>query len=285
MLIFIYSIFIVLLFPSQISLWLGDQLLSSGHFDEAITEYKRYIFLNYGDNSPAASFAYFKMGLAYRQLELWGESLQALRNSVQTEGDYFQRDKKRITLAVTLLASGNSSEAEFLLLRTELYSPFPEIKAKAAFFRGISLALAKKWKEAQEAFQACAQTTSSMIDVEEVNHLVTLVEKAQGHRYKSPKLAKTLSSVLPGMGQIYAGDFLKGLNALALNSLFGYIVVSDILQKDYWDFLFNSSFLFWRFYSGNRIEAEATAKGRNQKLDEQFIHKLLEKLKGMRIED
>jgi len=285
MVISIYSILIFLLFPSQISLWLADQLLASGYTDEAITEYKRYIFLNYDTNSAVSSIAYFKMGLAYRQLELWEDSVQAFRNSVQTEENYFQRDKKRITLAVTLLASGNFSEAEFLLLRTELYSAFPEIKGKAAFFRGVSLALSKKWKEAQDAFKTSAQTASSTIDVEEVNRLVSLIEEAEAQRYKSPKLAKALSSVLPGMGQIYAGNFIKGLNALALNSLFGYIAVSDLLQKDYWDFILNSSFLFWRFYSGNRAQAEATAKVQNQKLDEQFLHKLLEKLKGMRIED
>ncbi len=58
---------------SDEALDLADWLLEQGHYDEAITEYKRFIFFNPEDEQ--AGYALYRMGLAHRACRGWQEAV------------------------------------------------------------------------------------------------------------------------------------------------------------------------------------------------------------------
>jgi len=256
---------------------LGERFFNSENYYDAITEYKRYIFFNPAKEDNSISNTYYKIGLSYFHLGKQDEAISELRKSIQTANTDQTREERKIDLAVVLIASGMYSSAEFLLIKVEMYSPIPELKKKAAYLRGIASLYSYKWQQASEAFHAYfnepKDESQGMPE-----QLESLLNRAQNLKYKSPKLAKILSTILPGSGQIYAGDWRNGINALLLNFTTGYFFVNDILQRQYQDAFINYLFLFGRFYRGNRYHAEEAAKKYNTQFNQALASQILKAL-------
>jgi len=258
-------------FTQDLALELANWLLDSESYEDAITEYKRFIFFN--PKSDGVNYAYYKIGLAHRNEHKWTESLNALQQAIQTAASDSIRDERKIALAVTLIASGNYSAAEIELLKVELFSQFKSLKKKAAFFRGISTLYAFKWDESRNAFNKYFDDTT--IIGKQVDSLLAI---SQQLKYKSPKFAKLLSTILPGAGQIYVGDWRNGINALAINMVTGYLLTDALLEHRYNDALFSFLWLFQRYYLGNRHHAEEIAQRYNLHLNQLLAERILQNL-------
>lgn len=264
----VLSVIIILLFRTfgfgkDLALNLAERLFESGNHEEAITEYKRFIFFNTASDS--VSYAYYKIGLAYCNEKKCSESTDALRQSIQTAPTDSIRNERKIDLAIVLIACGKYSAAKFQLLRVESFSRFPKLKRKAAFFRGIASLYSFNWNEAKDAFQVFG--VSAQVD--------SLLSEAKDLNYKSPALAKLLSSFLPGTGQIYACSWQDGINALAINTGTGYFLFSSLIDGEYRNTILIYSFLFQRYYLGNRNNAEKVAKEHNQRLNNRYADRIL----------
>ena len=227
----------------------AEQLFTSGNYEGAITEYKRFLFFNH--KSDNASYVYHRIGLAYRNERKWDESANALRKSIQIAVNDSIRNEREIALGVMLIASGNYSAAEFQLLRVETFSPFQCLKRKAAFFRGIASVYAFKWKDAKDAFQVYFEHSSTTENPMIAKEVDSLLSEADVLNYKSPSLAKLFSTFIPGSGQIYAGDWRNGLNAMAINGASGYLLFENLAKGNYGNAILSYLFLFQRFYLGN----------------------------------
>lgn len=261
------------------ALEIAEKFFNSENYYDAITEYRRYIFFNSEKKDDSISYTHYKIGLAYRNQGKWDESLNALRRSIQTANTEHIRDERKIDLAVVLVACGNYSAAEFYLIKVEMFSNIPELRQKAAFFRGVSAIYSFKWEQARNAFKIYFNNHPERKYAELGKKLDFLLDKAQNLKYKSPKLAKILSTILPGSGQIYSGDWCNGINALAVNTATGYLLVNDLIKRRYLDAIFNSLFLFERFYRGNRYHAEESSKKYNKNINQKLIKKILEIIK------
>lgn len=261
----------------DVAIALGDRFFNSENYYDAITEYKRYIFFNSEKADNSTSYAYYKIGLCYFHQKKQDTAISELRKSVQTANTDKMRDERKIDLAVVLIASGMYSSAEFVLIKVEMYSPFPELKRKAAYLRGIASLYSFKWDQANEAFHVYF---NELEDESQgmPKQLESLLNSAQNIKYKSLKLAKVLSTILPGSGQIYAGDWRNGINALLLNFVTGYFFVDDILQRQFQDAFFQYLFLFGRFYRGNRYHAKESAKKYNEKLNQNLTSQIFKEL-------
>jgi len=272
----VFCVYIILLcgaptLAQDLALELGDWLLDSESYPGAITEYKRFIFFN--PKSDNVSYAYYKIGLAYRNAHKWTESLDALQRAIQTAASDSIRDERKIALAVTLIASGNYSAAEIKLLKVELFSQFESLQKRAAFFRGISTLYAFKWSESRNAFNKYFDDTTKI-----GKQVDSLLAVSQQLRYKSPKFAKLLSTILPGAGQIYVGDWRNGINALAINMVTGYLLTDALLEHRYNDALFSFLWLFQRYYMGNRHHAQEIAQNHNLHLNQLLAERILQNL-------
>lgn len=272
-------IFLIQAVMFSISL-LGDQALklaenfySSGNYFQAITEYKRFLFLNTNLESNLLCDIYFKIGMSYCHQKLWDKGREAIEKAIYYANDERKKDEMRINLAIVMTANGSYSDAEYLLLKVEMFSSDVGLKRKAAFFRAISSIYSYKWKEAREAFAIYFENSVGE-EMEMYKEIDTILLKAESLKYRSPKVAKTLSTILPGTGQIYSGDLQNGVNAMVINLLIGYFLANELLEKKIKDFIFDFLYLH-RFYKGNIKGAERSAERHNQKINREIAEKLL----------
>lgn len=256
----------------DVALELADGLFDMGSYQEAVTEYKRFIYFN-PDNETNGE-VYYRIGLAYRNEGKWREAADAVRKSISmTSGDSL-RDERRISVAVILLAGGNLSGAEFDLLRVANFSDYPWLKKKAFFFLGVCYIYGYRWEESQKALARYFSDSPS----QEGHQVDSLLARSSGLRYKSPGVAKWLSTFLPGSGQIYCGNWRNGINALAVNSLTGYLLVDAALDQRFADLSVSHFTLFYRYYRGNRHNAEKAALLKNEDLSRTLAKKIMDSL-------
>jgi len=247
---------------------LADWLLEQKSYHEAITEYKRFVFFNpEGEN---AAYAFYKMGLVYRSDHKWEEAVDSIRASILATEDPKIADERRIVLATTLIASGNYSLARLELLKV---SEMP-LRPRSLYFYGIASLYMSDWDEARNAFgefysrYAHGQMTDR---AKEVERILVSVQPS----YRSPRLARFLSTIIPGLGQMYAGDWRDGLNALVLNGLAIGLIAKAIHRRNYRDATLISSISI-RYYTGNIYKAEMDVRKHNESLDRESAMKILQ---------
>ena len=253
---------------------LGDRLFALGDYDAAITEYKRFLFFDV-DHSQAGEVQ-FKIGLAYRAQGRWAEAVEAMVAAVQLTTEAELQAERRVELAVTLIASGAYDLALVELIKVDMQSQSARLRHRARFLRGIAYLYQFKWEQARSVFEAYFDEIPNIARV--AAEIDTLFSEAINLPQKSEKTARLLSTFLPGLGQTYAGDWKNGLNALLLNGLLGYITLDAAIERDYDDALLSFSFLFYRYYSGNRYRAAEAAQTFNDRENGRYVEKILQAL-------
>lgn len=251
---------------------LGDFFFNLGDFSQAITEYRRFLFFN-PDASESAEISY-KIGLAYRSDQLWNQAIQSMNSVSQRTKDLEFRSKIQIDLAVTYLTSNQPNLALLKLINVLSQPISSQLYKRALFLKGIAEIYLFNWEEARSTFKTYFGDTSRF------HQINVIISQAIKSPRKSGSVAKTLSTILPGSGQIYASNWTDGFNALVLSGLFGYTSFSVARSGNYRDASFLTLFLWIRYYLGNRNNAEKTAHQINRNQDLAFAQLILEELQA-----
>jgi hypothetical protein len=258
---------------------LGDHLKTAGLVEEAITEYKRYIFFNVDKQGSRVAYAYGEIAFIYRSQGRYEEAVAMLLSAISAETLERPRDEWRIALGITAIAGRQYSLADFTLLKVEMFSPFIDARRKAAFFRGVCNLYMGKPAEARIAFRTYssegdpeAQVLGARID--------RLFANGAGLKQKSPRVAKALSTVVPGLGELYVGDWRGGANAFAINVGAAFLVIHGVARRQFRDAIGDFIFVFGRFYGANRHRAEAAAHRFNVNAGRKLISEVLKVVDG-----
>ena len=223
---------------------MGSHFFKLGNFDAAITEYKRFLFFHPAD--PRTAETYRNIGIAYQEQGHWGEAVAAMRTAVQHASNPEEKSKYRLELAVIFIAAKDYDLGRLELIKARMRNPSAPVHRHALFLEAIALIYQFRWAEAGEVLRN--YTTDEKLD--------TLLENAVNAPQKSARLAKVLSAILPGAGQVYAGNWRSGLNAFALNGVLGYLTVDAVLERHYVDAALWAGVIFSRYYRGNIYRAE-----------------------------
>ena len=253
---------------------LADRFFDLEFYEEAITEYKRYIHFNAAGEE--VSYAYYKIGLAYRNKRNLKKSLEALEASAQAATSDSIREERKIDIAVTYIAEGRYDKAKFILLKLLSFSNFSEIKRKASLFLCIAHLYTYQWESAKDAIQIFFKEEGKN---EFASELDSLLSAAENMNYKSPTTARWLSTFIPGTGQMYSGNVGDGINALLLNGANIYFIIYKLLKEEYGNAYIIYFFLFRRYYFGNIYHARKEAIEHNRKLNEHTADSVLTLLK------
>lgn len=260
--------------PTDQVLELGNRLLAAGMAEEAITEYKRYVFFNAPTGGDAVAHAYAQIAVAHRSLGRHEHAIDALLLAIQAERSPDSRDQRRIDLGIAELARGRYDLAEFALLKVEMFSASVDAQRRAVFFRGICNLYSGKWEEARLAFKKYGGS-GDPASRELAARIEELLRPESGLRLKSPGRAKALSSVIPGLGEFYVGQWRGGLNALLINGAAGYVVFQSVAGRRYLEALIDSSMVLGRFYGGNRQRAATAAIRFNEQQGRRLVAQVL----------
>jgi len=100
------------------------------------------------------------------------------------------------------------------------------------------------------------------------------VERYISSPKKSVMKATLLSLVVPGLGQVYAGNARRGIMDLALTAGSAYLLYDAFHDKRYVDASLIFSFLFNRFYIGSISNAQRLALARNEQEKDKWVSDL-----------
>lgn len=253
-------------FAKQDPLTFGNHFIKLQNYDAAITEYKRFIFFHPYDIRVAET--YNQIGIAYRSQFLWQEAIASMRHAVLNANTDEEKSHFQLDLAVTLIASMNYDLARLELLKVMLRNTSEKTYRRSLFLQAVTFIYQYRWEDARKILKD--YTTDESLD--------QLFEKTRNLPQKSTKLAKVISAVIPGTGQMYAGKWGGGLNALGLNGTLGYVAVDAILKGYYIDAALWTYFIFRRYYMGNLYRAETAVETYNQENSQQAAVNILQRL-------
>ncbi len=253
-------------------------LRASGNNEAALTEYLRYLFFH--PTAENISDVYFEMGKTYLQLNQWDRAKEALRQSVKLAPDDSVKNVRRIDLAIQSIAHKNYSLAVLELLKVATFGRQPGLRHKAQFYLGTAEVYLLEFGQAEVAFRNYFAGDSSEAAQKTRARLANLLKKGLSVRPRSPRTARWLSTFVPGLGQLYAGDLKNALNAFALNGAIGYGVAQALVQKNYIDATLEGAFLFQRYYLGNRFRAAQIAGTHHLRKKRQIAQDILLILNG-----
>lgn len=248
---------------------MADSLMAAAFYDEAITEYKRFLFFNTG--TAAASRQYAKMGYCYAELGDWERSIESMDAAIVYAAQDSLRNQRRLDRAAVLIAAGRFEEARFDLDTMFHHSRRESVRKRAGVLLLLSKVLTHDWNAALSSYRDLSG--SDVIRHETLER--SLIEASQTE-YKSPDTAVLLSSFIPGAGQAYSGHWLSGINALILNGAFAYITGYSIVNEHYGAAILTFLFLLKRYYNGNRYQAYQAAVVENEKTNERLQREILD---------
>ena len=250
----------------ELPLSLGRHLAAQGNYDAAITEYKRFLFFHSDDDRIGE--VYYNMGRAYRTEELWTEAIAALRAATHLAANSEAKSEYQLELAVTLIASQNYDLAQLELIKVTMRTPSARLYRRALFLQAVAYIYQFRWEEARESLRN--YTTDEGLD--------TLFDAAIDMPRKSINVARRLSTILPGAGQIYVSDWTGGLNALVLNGALGFLTVDTVLDGHYVDAALWVGLIVLRYYRGNTFRAGQAAEQFNQQGSRRAAEAILQRL-------
>ena len=247
-------------------LTLGDHFAKIGNYEAAITEYKRFLFFH--PDTIQTATVYNKIGHAYREQGFWQEAILAMRNAVFHAFEEDTKSEYQLNLAVTLLSSQNYDLARLELIKVSLRHPSGTLYQRALFLQVVAFIYQFRWEEAQELLKD--YTADETLD--------NLLNIAINQPKKSARVARVLSAILPGTGQIYAGNWRGGLNALILNGALGFVAVDGILDQNYLDAFMWTYYIFLRYYRGNVFRAGKAVDEFNDNASRRAADNILKRL-------
>ena len=250
----------------ELPLSLGGHFAAQGNYDAAITEYKRFLFFHPDDSRIGE--VHYNIGLAYKAQGLWTEAVTALRTATYLAINSETKSAYQLTLAVTLIATKNYDLAQLELIKVVLRKPSVPLLRRSLFLQGVTYIYRFRWEEARSILQD--YTLDERLDA--------LFEDALNIPQKSIKVAKVLSTIFPGAGHIYAGDWRDGLNAFLLNGALGFLTIDAILAEHYTDAVLWGGTIFFRYYRGNTFRAKEAVSQFNLRKSRQAAEALLQRL-------
>ena len=245
---------------------LGRHLTAQGNYDAAITEYKRFLFFHPEDTRVGE--VYYNIALAYRAQGLWTEAVAAFRAATYLTTDAETKSEYQLELAVTLIAVQDYDLARLELIKVTMRAPSAQLYRRALFLQAVAYIYQFRWEEARESLRN--YTTDERLDM--------LFDAATDMPLKSARLARVLSTIFPGAGQVYVGDWGDGLNALLLNGALGFLTIDAALDGHYIDAALWGGLIFWRYYRGNTYRAGHAAEQFNLQESRRAADAILQRL-------
>lgn len=184
------------------------------------------------------------------------ETLNRLYPQVLTEEDqinYFYE------LALNNYLVSDFKKAEYYLIRLSSISNNANSQSQIKFLHIKNLHQLRKWTEAEDLMYTFSL---SRVDSLQLSHAYSSVKNMP---LKSSEKAESLSRIIPGVGQMYAGKFLRGVTSSTIQlGLLGFAAYS-FLNGFYFSGTLTGVSLFYVFYMGGARHAGYLANEYNKK--------------------
>jgi TM2 domain-containing membrane protein YozV len=231
----------------------ADALFAEGDYYRAVTEYKRFVYL-YPEHSEVVR-ARLNMARGAIAAERWGDARSILQHTLEQDQKKEMRAQAHVLLAEIPYLQGKFNASFDYLERVETPHLYPAFAQRLKELQLWSLLEGERLQQAHRFLQA--QEVELCPDLEDLLELQELPRK-------SPRLAGTLSALLPGAGQLYNGRYREAGMAFALNAAF---VFGGLQAIDTGNTVLGGILLFFEagWYGGNIYNAVNTAHKTNRR--------------------
>jgi outer membrane protein assembly factor BamD (BamD/ComL family) len=246
----------------------AQSLFAAGEYYRAIGEFQRFLFFQ--PHHPLVAEAQLTLGLALFCGERWVPAFEVFRRVGRTAPDGAMRAEAAVWMAETHAHGGDQAEAIRLfqeLIRQYPQSPFAQ---RAAYLIGWGYVQQRRWPEAHEAFAQVEATSPYDASAERLASALAVPPELP---HRSPTVARILSTVIPGTGQIYTGQTLDGLIGLGVH---GALIAGTIASvgAGLEGAAGISAFFTWGFYRTQMSNAATLATDFNAQAEQRFIGQL-----------
>lgn len=232
----------------------ADSLASEGEHYRAITEYKRYIFLQ--PDSPLIPHARLSIATSLLAGKRWEEADSSLESLFVLHPQSLETAKGRLIYASSAYERGDfglARERYRSILKQQIA---PETVNYANFRIG--------WTFLEQDNPQKARNSFSLLPQQQKDQLFDDLDGYQALRQKSPVMAGSLSAILPGAGQVYTGRLRQATLAFLLNAAF---ILGAIEAFDNENYVVGGILLFFEigWYGGNIYNAVNNAHKYNRR--------------------
>lgn len=253
-------------------------LMAAGQYRMASIEYER-VWLESGNKIVSAN-ALLGKAQALKQLGQFENAEHVLyrisHDSLPDSLSYIVRYQ----LALCMYLQGKFAQAEDVL--DQMYFTIDDslLTAPSLMLYALSLNEERRWDEAKEKMMrmiTCSGLDSAAAD-SLINVVETMYDPQNYPRLKNVKMARVLSMILPGSGQVYAGSAGQGIVSMILNAAAITFTVYSFNVGTYFTAAGSAFSIFGRFYSGGGRNAEKTALKKNYERSKVFNEQLKQKV-------
>ena len=247
----------------------ADSLFISENYFDAITEYKRVNFYDSGK-----MFAYesnYRIGLAYKAGGFFENAIEYFGASLKNSDTDERKFSSFVEMIRCNILRGTPENGISMINRAIENGDFTNLTEDLYYWRGWALLFSDRWKEASASF--------SRIDVD--HPLKKYASDIHNKKY-DVTFAKLISYILPGSGQVYAGEYVSGIMSLGWTVLWGYVTVDAFASERVFDGFAVGNLLWFRFYRGNVQNAEKFALERNNEIYREALLYLQNNFEGIK---
>ena len=232
-------ILILLLVPYLLTAMnMGDFYFEKNLYFEAVTEYKRQLYFN---QSGKQDELLYKMATAYYQGKQSHLAEDPLIKAV-TNSESSMTDRKCLNLLATIHWENYDYEA----MRTVL----DIISNQSDSIRQNQINYITAWTYIYQADWQQGIKYLGPVNFTDVSGLIDDIENVHTVPQKSRKLASLMSNLIPGSGQVYAGDYQNALYSFLLVGSVETSIVFNIIKRAYFIAATKYMFLFSRYSRG-----------------------------------
>lgn len=245
----------------------ANKCFAEKNYEAAINSYNRLIYF---DNDRYGKDCFYKLGLSYLATQ---RNVEAASNF---DLAYSNTNNDSIKIECTFLKCLSfmlEKNYEYALLEVfnlpEQMSP--RNTNKKLFYEASIYLMKDELKTSDSLYTSLFKQKLS-----NYNSYVTLLKKFNRDNRIQVKTAKTLSYILPGAGQMYAGDVKNSLNSLILSASFFalYLVVGNTVSPI--EAVIGIGPWFQRYYTGGVKHAGAIALEKKATIKKQYYVNLID---------
>ena len=253
----------------------ADSLFQEEDYLNAVHEYRRYIFLF--PNEHNSDFVQFRLAASYQNAGRLASAIQAYQLLIDTYPTSPLMQRARSNIAQCQLLDGKKEVAIRSLQQFLSEYPHSDLAPRAQFMIATVQMEEKNWEEASKTWEQISVKYPNTRFAEASDRLTRMVRSSKLMPKRSPTFSGLLSAVIPGLGQVYSGRFLDGLQSLTVVGTISAGTAYYINQEQY-DVAIPVGLLGLFFYAGNVYGGVRAAKTFNSSQEGKFLDGLRDEI-------
>ncbi|MBK8167664.1 MAG: hypothetical protein IPK64_17090 [bacterium] len=239
---------------------IAEGLFASGFWDEAVTEYQRYLY--WQPRGAWRPLCLHRLTICWQRLGRPDLALDACMAGQSESRSPYMKGEYGLEAGELLLGLKQEVAAATKARQVLEESSDPRQRVRARSLQIRSLMAQDRFEDVRSALALILREMRAVRDPDPVDSedLRLAIDDAS---LRSPGTSRLLSTIVPGAGQLYAGRPGGAINALALTGSLGHLLVSSSRDGDV-GLAFFSFYLLRRYYHGNRHHAERACLDRNR---------------------